>query len=113
MNEYIVKKQWIKLSLGPLVFPDHESFKPQRWIETNGGTSEMREHMFVWGYGNRICAGQNMAIMEIKIMAARITEKYNLRLASEKTHDDMVMMDHFIGFAKGHSCPLIFERRKG
>ena len=53
-----------------------------------------------------------MAIMEVKVMAACITETYTLRLASEKTHDDMVLMDHFIGFAKGHSCPLIFERRK-
>ncbi len=50
---------------------------------------------------------------EIKITAVRITEKYTLRFASEKTHDDMVLMDHFIGFAKGHSCPLIFERCKG
>ena len=73
----------------------------------------MREHMIVWGYRNRICKGQSMAMMGIKIMAARITEKYTLRLASEKTHDDMVLVDHFIGFAKGHNCPLIFERRKG
>ena len=31
------------------IFPESDSYKPGRWIETNGGTDEMKELMFVLG----------------------------------------------------------------
>ena len=68
----------------------------------------MKELMLVWGKGTRICLGQNMATMEMKILVSRVIDKFTVKLASEQTHDDMVMTDHFTLIPKGLKCPLVF-----
>lgn len=64
--------------------------------------------MLVWGKGSRICLGQHMAIMELKILLARIIDMFEVRLAGEQTHADMEMTDHFTLIPKGKKCGLIF-----
>jgi len=93
----------------PFVFPSPDLFSPDRWISTQGGTDAMRELMLVWGKGNRACLGRTMATMELKIATAAIMRRYSVRLASQKTNDDMRMTDHFTLIPKGKQCFLIFE----
>lgn len=102
----------------PSVFPDPDTFNPDRWITTSAdgkpeidyGTPAMREMFFSWGKGTRICIGMNMAIMELKILLARVINQFEVRLASEKTHRDMEMEDHYILTPKGGKCGLVFEQ---
>jgi hypothetical protein len=48
-------------------------------------------------------------MMNIRIMAARLLTKYQVKLASQQTHDDMQHTDHFVLIPKGMKCMLIFE----
>jgi len=95
-------------------FPNPDQFDPARWLTPNGtiypGTPEMQEMMLVWGgKGPRVCPGQYMATMEVKLLLARLMDRFTVRLQSESTHDEMVMMDHFTLIPKGKRCGLVFN----
>lgn len=97
--------------------PNAGDWDPSRWlksgsssVEINNGTPEQREMMLVWGKGSRACLGQHMAVMEIMVTVARLLAAYSLRIASDKTHDDMIMTDHFTLIPKGQRCGLTFEK---
>jgi cytochrome P450 len=96
----------------PRYFPDPDSFNPNRWITESGmidsGTPEMREMMLVWGKGTRVCLGQHMAMMEIKILLARMVDRFRVEMAPQ-THDEMEMTDHFTLIPKGKKCTLVFS----
>ncbi|KAK4215462.1 cytochrome P450 [Rhypophila decipiens] len=108
----LVSMQALTLQRDPEYFsPDPDKFNPQRWISPRGeldpGSPEQREMMFVWGKGPRSCLGQHMATMECKISLARIVAHFEVRLAGEKTHEEMIMTDHFTLVPKGHRCSLV------
>ncbi|KAJ4345624.1 uncharacterized protein N0V89_011758 [Didymosphaeria variabile] len=112
-------------------FPNPDSFDPGRWLSTAGTISPtesssghhaaytfapsplMQAHMLVWGGGEHVCAGQNMAMMEIKIMAARVLSQFVIRVASAQTHKDMEMRDHFVLEPRGGKGLFVFERVNG
>jgi cytochrome P450 len=64
--------------------------------------------MLVWGKGTRICLGQHMATMEIKIVLARMMDRFKVDMVPQ-THDEMEMTDHFTLIPKGHRCTLVFS----
>jgi len=99
----------------PKYFPDPETFNPDRWIlngEIEYGPPDVREMMIPWGKGPRTCIGQSMATMETKISLARIIAQFEVQLAGEKTHEEMVMTDHFTLIPAGQRCGLIFNDLK-
>lgn len=96
-------------------FPDPDTFDPARWITDDGqifqGTPEVQQMMLVWGgKGPRSCPGQHIAKMEIKIVVARLVERFVVRLESERTHAEMEMTDHFTLIPRGRRCGLVFVR---
>jgi cytochrome P450 len=96
----------------PTYFPSPETFDPNRWISKgsiNSGSADQREMWLVWGKGTRICLGQHMATMEMKIVLARLIERFAVKLAGSGTHDEMEMTDHFTLIPKGKKCSLVFE----
>src|SRR6266480_1282448 len=97
----------------PVCFPQPDMFDPNRWISPDGtvnpGTPEMHEMILVWGKGSRTCIGQRMATMEIKILLARLMERFKVRLQGEETHAEMEMTDHFTLIPKGKRCGLVFD----
>jgi cytochrome P450 len=97
----------------PTYFPQPDEFKPERWISNgaiNPGTPEAREMMLVWGKGSRVCLGQHMAIMEIKILLATLIDSFEVQLEGAQTHSDMEMTDHFTLIPKGKKCGLVFTK---
>ncbi|KAF2477738.1 cytochrome P450 [Lindgomyces ingoldianus] len=103
----------LTLQRDPSVFPIPDSFNPSRWLTSSNtfvASSEMQAHTFIWGGGEHNCAGQNMATMEIKIMAARVMSEFKVRVESERTHQNMRMRDHFVIAPKGGKGLLVFER---
>jgi cytochrome P450 len=99
----------------PTHFPEPDKFDPDRWISDGAiysGTPEMRDMMLVWGKASRICPGQYMATMEIKILLARLLDRFEVRLQGEQTHEEMEMTDHFTLIPKGKRCGLIFSEAR-
>ncbi|KAK5651188.1 hypothetical protein OQA88_12736 [Cercophora sp. LCS_1] len=103
----------------PAYFPNPDTFDPARWLVSDhdgkdqifAGTPEMQEMMLVWGGkgGPRACVGQYMATMELKLLLARLMDRFMVTLESEATHDEMVMTDHFVLIPKGRRCGLVFN----
>jgi cytochrome P450 len=98
----------------PTYFPNPDQYDPGRWITKDGGsinpgTPEARDMLLVWGKGSRACLGQHLATMQVKILLARVIGRFQVRLASEATHAEMEMTDHFTLIPKGRRCGLIFS----
>ena len=105
----------LDLQSNPIVFPAPKSFVPNRWLSYTDGkavfcpTQDMQDHMLVWGGGAFSCIGLNLAIMEIKIMAANIFSAFVVKLEGEQTHRDMQMADHMTMKPKGGKGYFVFE----
>jgi len=83
------------------VFPSPESFLPERWLE-NGDNKEqlaaMNQHMMPFGTGSRVCGGQNLAQMALRIAIAAIARNFNVVSPPETTGKSMEMRDSFVYF---------------
>jgi cytochrome P450 len=83
--------EWSAWVMGrhPDFWEDPDSFKPERWFgaENNGGKSlPNRVPPFIpFQFGPRLCLGQNMAYLEIKVLLCLILQKMTLRLIPNQT----------------------------
>ncbi|PSN64182.1 cytochrome P450 [Corynespora cassiicola Philippines] len=60
--------------------PDANNFNPTRWTVGNGNSEakirDMDKHLATFGYGGRVCAGRNLAMIEITKFVAEFTRRY-------------------------------------
>lgn len=81
---------------------DADKFNPSRFIEP-------RKHLasyFPFGLGSRICAGQNLALVEAKIVLAIIIGHYSITLSSTYVHFPMLL----VTFQPQYGAQLILRR---
>ncbi|KAF2739537.1 cytochrome P450 [Polyplosphaeria fusca] len=93
-------------------FPSPDKFDPGRWLSASGSyapSTQLLDHMMIWGAGEYRCAGINMAIMEVKTMVSRVLNNFKVRVESEQTHEDMKPKDHFMTEASGGRGMCVFE----
>ena len=62
------------------LYPEAKQFKPERFLERQFSTYEF--HPF--GGGNRRCIGYALALLEMKLVLAKILTNYDLTLASDR-----------------------------
>jgi cytochrome P450 family 33 len=62
----------------PSVFPDPDSFKPQRFLEKDEKTLKKVDKLMPFSMGKRICAGESLARMELFIGLATILRKFEI-----------------------------------
>lgn len=62
------------------LYPDSQQFKPERFLERQYTAYEF----IPFGGGVRMCLGHALAMLEIKLVIAKIISKYNLELADNK-----------------------------
>ncbi|RDB27330.1 O-methylsterigmatocystin oxidoreductase [Hypsizygus marmoreus] len=62
----------------PAVFPDPESFNPQRWL-TKEGTIRDDLKAFTFGFGRRVCPGQYMASASVFVNTALIQWAFRIK----------------------------------
>ena len=94
----------------PDTYPSPQEFLPERWIETNGGTKEMKDSLIIFSKGSRACLGQYVATMELKFFVASFVNGWNLLLGKETTEETMKQADYFLGFPKARECHVVFEK---
>ncbi|KAG1862838.1 cytochrome P450 [Suillus subalutaceus] len=96
------------ISRDPDVYPEPYAFKPQRWIDDEGGLRDDLK-FFVYGFGRRVCPGQHVADRSVFIITLLILWAYKLTLDPTKPLEDM-------GFMAGSMpdvlpCTFEFEKR--
>ncbi|KAL1746232.1 cytochrome P450 [Schizophyllum fasciatum] len=67
----VVSTQSWSLSRDATIFPSPETFLPDRWLVED--TSLMSAHLLPFGFGTRVCGGQNLAQIMLRIHLLRPT----------------------------------------
>jgi len=83
------------------VFPSPERFLPERWLETGDNQEQldaMNRHMMPFGTGSRVCGGQNLAQMVLRIAIAAIARNFDVVSPPETTETSMEMRDSFVRY---------------
>ncbi|KAJ9150018.1 Cytochrome P450 oxidoreductase [Pleurostoma richardsiae] len=79
---------WV-LHRNPEVFPEPNTFKPERWIIGEGCPDEdhlklMNRCFFAFGHGAHTCSGKHISIMEITKLVPSILLRYDLELVGDR-----------------------------
>lgn len=91
-------------------FPDPLSWKPERWLEADPAKLKEMEYSFVpFGHGARVCIGQHMATMEIRLLVSSTYRKFSTSLGESCTDASMKQLGTLAAVPKGLKCELVFE----
>ncbi|KAG1726932.1 cytochrome P450 [Suillus lakei] len=96
------------ISQDPEVYPDPDTFKPQRWTNDQG---RMREDLkfFVYRFGRRICPAQHVANRSVFINSLLILWAFQLTLDPTKPLDDLRFMTG--AMLNDRPCAIDFKAR--
>ncbi|KAL8977123.1 MAG: hypothetical protein Q9205_007007, partial [Flavoplaca limonia] len=79
-----VSAQAYSLHRNETVFPDAESWNPQRWLD---GNSEKKDEMMRWfwafGSGGRMCIGSKFAMQELKYVTAALYTNFKTMIVDD------------------------------
>jgi cytochrome P450 len=68
----------------PQIYPDPYAFRPERFLEQEGGRSSNRYTWIPFGGGRRRCLGASFALLEMKIALRAVLGRYQLASASKR-----------------------------
>jgi cytochrome P450 len=83
-NTIVGINPWV-LHYDSKVFPEPDSFLPERWLSKDSKKlAEMEKSFFAFGAGSRYCIGRNVAMMEMTKLIPQLLREYDVRLADPK-----------------------------
>lgn len=70
------------ITRNPGLYPDPDSFLPQRWLDGDGRCTRVDEFRFpVFNAGPRLCLGRHMAALEAKVLLADLAAAVRVSIA--------------------------------
>jgi cytochrome P450 family 714 subfamily C len=66
--------------------PDAHEFKPERFANGVLGACKFPQAYMPFGIGSRLCPGQHLAMMELKVILSLVLSKFHLSLSSSYYH---------------------------
>ncbi|CAK7199356.1 hypothetical protein SEUCBS139899_002034 [Sporothrix eucalyptigena] len=83
-NTEVGMSPWV-LHRDPDIFPEPDTFKPERWLLGECGSTEdqlreMNRSFFAFGHGTHTCSGKHISIMEVTKLVGTILLRYDLEL---------------------------------
>ncbi|KAH8812687.1 benzoate 4-monooxygenase [Xylogone sp. PMI_703] len=93
------------------VFPEPESFKPERWLVDDVGS--LKEAFTPFSIGPRRCIGLNLAQMELRILTASFFLRFDASIHPSMTEKDMVQYDTFNAAPVGGKLLVCLEKVSG
>ena len=95
----IVATQAWSMHREPSVFPSPDTFLPERWLETSSTPDQlltMAAHMIPFGTGSRVCGGQNLAQVMLKVTVASFARNFDVSAPPETHERSMDIKDSFV-----------------
>ena len=91
------------------IFPSPDTFLPDRWLETHTDSSQltlMHQYLMPFGAGSRLCGGQNLAHLVIRIVLAAIVRNFDIVSPPETNDVSMSVKDAFVGLLRANQIPV-------
>lgn len=85
--ETIVSACMPQVLLSPKIWPDAESFIPERWLAPYKGVEADKKAHLVFSAGSRNCPGQQFALKELRLALATLVRRYDLVLKEGQSHE--------------------------
>jgi cytochrome P450 len=99
-----------QLHLDPTVFPDPESFIPERWLEDDFKVKErMNKNWFAFGAGSRGCIARNLALTELYMVAENLAESRVLE-GARACQSKVEIYEWFNSSVKGEKIELLWSK---
>lgn len=67
----------------PEVFPEPETFRPERWLKEVNSEAHftlMERSFFAFGAGSRVCLGRHLSMIEMRKIVPQLLRKFEIRL---------------------------------
>ncbi|KAJ8063434.1 hypothetical protein OCU04_008653 [Sclerotinia nivalis] len=101
----IVSTQSWTIHRDPEIYPEPESFQPQRWLDSKSNNAKAAYHPF--GAGTRTCLGIHLARMEMRLaLALFFRECKGARIALSQDEEGMAIKNYFLIEPKGKKCMI-------
>ncbi|CAA9961297.1 Benzoate 4-monooxygenase cytochrome P450 [Pyrenophora teres f. maculata] len=96
----------------PDVFPDPDTFRPERWIEATARGEHLEKYLVTFSKGSRICLGINLAYAELYLTVAALVKNFELELVGSTLEDINSHRDFGLGFNKEYDFGVDFRVKR-